>query len=190
MKPPRHALRTPPPSPHATAVSARHRRLRCRPDVVCCASSPPSFAAHCLRCHSLHAAARNRTARPSARRRRLHCRPGVVCCASSLPSFAARRRTPHRSLHVASVVVRCTPPHSAAPHAPPHTAAVVSAAAPASFAARRLSRRSLHATIRPSTRRRFVATAGSIVHRDEGGRSNQQLSSQPYHIVLYYKLPR
>ncbi len=44
---------------------------------------------------------------------------------------------------VASVVVRCTPPHAAAPHIHPHAAAI-SAAALASFAACRLRRRSLH----------------------------------------------
>jgi hypothetical protein len=81
--------------PHAAAVSTRRRRVRCRPDVVRCASTPPSFAARRLRRRSLHAAARSRTARPSARRRRLRCRPGVVRCASSPPSppsFAACRR--------------------------------------------------------------------------------------------------
>ena len=117
MKPPRHALRTPPPSPHATAVSARHRRLRCHPDVVCCASSPPSFAAR--------------------RRTQQHRTPLRTPPPSPLPP---RRRL----LHIVSAIVRCTPPYAPSFAArclrcrSLHTAALSRTACPSAHRRRRL----------------------------------------------------
>ena len=216
MKPPRHALRTPPPSPHATAVSARHRRLRCRPDVVCCASSPPSFAARCLHRCSLHAAARNCTARPSARRRRLHCRPGVIRCASSLivrctppyaPSFAARCLR-CRSLHTAALsrtacpsahrrrrlrcrpgVVRCTssqPSFAARRHTPLHTPPLCRHCWLDSPSRRGGGEQP--AAILPAVSYRFVLQASQIINLSS--QRTDKLSRQSTYLTSYYPKTR
>ena len=93
--------------------------------------------------------------------------PHAAVFAAAAPALFAALGLRHHSLHVASAVVRCMPPHAAARPSACRCclgclpSIVCCTSAPPSFAALR-----------------------------RGGGSSQQLSSQPYCIVLYYKLSR